>query len=97
MISCLSRIVREDSSLADGHSTNHCYQSVPRTSIILRAQNRAVPLWEGDLSLSKVYEESLGYAEGNSLTTQSFYTALYSVEHCFCRILFTLDINIDGI
>ena len=49
-------------------STNHCYQSVPRISIILRTKNGPVPLWEGDLSLLKVYEEPLGYAEGIPLT-----------------------------
>ena len=37
-------------------STNHCYQSVPRIMIILRAQNCPVTLWEGDLSHSKIYE-----------------------------------------
>ena len=37
-------------------STNYCYRSAPRISIILRAQNRPVALWEGDLSHSKVYE-----------------------------------------
>ena len=48
-------------------STNHCYQLVVRISIILRAQNHPVALWEGDLSLSKVYKGTLGYAEGSSL------------------------------
>ena len=48
-------------------STNHCYQLVVRILIILRARNRPVALWEGDLSLSKVYKGTLGYAEGSSL------------------------------
>ena len=42
------------------HSTNHCYRSVPRILIILRTQNCPVALWEGDLSLLKVYEGPLG-------------------------------------
>ena len=59
------------------HNTNHCYQSVPRISIILRAQNRPVALGEGDLSQSELYEGPLSYAEGSPLTfTQSYYTAL---------------------
>ena len=33
-------------------STNHCYQTVVRISIILHALNYLVALWEGDLSLS---------------------------------------------
>ena len=59
-------------------STNHCYRSVPRILIILRARNRPVALWEGDLSHSKVYEGPLSYAEGSPLTlcNQSFYKAL---------------------
>ena len=49
-------------------STNHCYQSIARISIILHAQNCLVALWEGDMSLSKVYEGLLGYVEGSPLT-----------------------------
>ena len=33
-------------------STNHCYQTVVRISIILQALNCPVALWEGDLSFS---------------------------------------------
>ena len=44
-------------------STNHCYCSVPRISIILCALNHPVALWEGDLSHSKVYDGPLSYAE----------------------------------
>ena len=50
------------------HSINHCYQLIARILIILQAQNYPVALWEGDLSLSKVYEGPLGYAEGSPLT-----------------------------
>ena len=49
-------------------STNHCYQTVARISIILRARNHPVALWEGDLSHSKVYERPLSYVEGSPLT-----------------------------
>ena len=49
-------------------STNHCYQSVVRISIILCAQNHLVALWEDDLSLSKVYKGTPIHAEGSSLT-----------------------------
>ena len=56
------------------HSTNHCYHSVPRISIILRAQNHPVVLWEGDLPHSKVYEVPLSYAEGSPLTLRNHFT-----------------------
>ena len=45
------------------HITNHCYQSVARLSIIVYTKNHLMALWEGDLSLSKVYEGPLCYAE----------------------------------
>ena len=49
-------------------STSHCCQSVARISIMLRSWNYLVTMWEGDLSLSKVYEGPLGYAERSPLT-----------------------------
>ena len=49
--------------------TNHCYQLVARISIITHTQNYLVALWEGDLSLAKVYEGPLGYTEGISPLT----------------------------
>ena len=49
-------------------STNHWYRLVPSISIILRAQNHPMALWQGDLSQSKVYEGPLSYVEGNPLT-----------------------------
>ena len=49
-------------------STNYCYRSVPRISIIICARNRPLALWEGDLSHSKVCEGPLSYAEGSPLT-----------------------------
>ena len=58
-------------------STNHCHQSVVRISFIIRARNRPVVLWEGDLSLSKVYKGSLGYAEGSPLTLCNHFVQLY--------------------
>ena len=59
------------------HITNHYYQSISRILIILRTQNHLVAFWEGDFSLSKVYEGSLGCAEGSPFDfMQSFYTAL---------------------
>ena len=61
-------------------STNHCYQSVARILIILHAQNRPVALWEGDLSLSKVYEEPLGYAEGSLLTLRNHFIQHYTLS-----------------
>ena len=60
-------------------SNNHCYQSVPRISIILRAQNRPVALWEGDLSHCKVYEGRLSYAEGSPLTLRNHFIQPYRV------------------
>ena len=48
--------------------TSHCYQLVARISIILHGQNCPMALWEGDLSLSKVYKGPLGYTEGSPLT-----------------------------
>ena len=50
-----------------------------RISIILRAQNRAVALHESDLSLSKVYEGPLGYAEGSPLTLHNHFIQPYRV------------------
>ena len=61
------------------HNTDHCYQSVSRISNILRARNRPVALWEGDLSLSKVYEGPLGYAEGSLLTLRNHFIQPYRV------------------
>ena len=58
-------------------STNHCYQSVPRISIILRAQNRPVALWEGDLSHSKVYKGPLNYVERSPLTLHNHFMQPY--------------------
>ena len=60
------------------HSTNYCYRLIARISIILRAQNYPVALWEGDLSLSKVYEgPHPGLCGGKPFDfKQSFYTAL---------------------
>ena len=58
-------------------STNHCYRSVPRISIILRTQNRPVALWEGDLSHSKVYEGPLSYIEGSPLTLHNHFIQPY--------------------
>ena len=55
----------------------HCYQLVVRISIILRARNRPVALWEGNLSLSKVYKGTLGYAEGSSLNLCSHFIQPY--------------------
>ena len=55
------------------HSTNHCYRLVPRILIILCTQNCPVALWEGDLSLSKVYEGPLGYVEGRPLTLRNHF------------------------
>ena len=49
-------------------STNHCYQSLSRILIILCAQDHLVDFWEGDLSLSKLYEGPLFYAEESPLT-----------------------------
>ena len=57
--------------------TNHCYQSVPRISIILRAWNCPVLLWESDLSLSKVYKKPQGYAEGSPLTLRNHFIQPY--------------------
>ena len=50
---------------------------VTRILIILRARNYPVPLWEGDLSLLKAYEGSLGYAEGSPLTLLNHFIQLY--------------------
>ena len=36
-----------------------------------------VALWEGDLSLSKVYEGPMGYAEGSPLTLCSHFIQRY--------------------
>ena len=58
-------------------STNHCYQLVARILTILCAQNRPVALWEGDFSLSKVYEGPLGYAERSPLTLCNHFIQLY--------------------
>ena len=58
-------------------STNHCYQLVARILIILHARNRPVAFWEGDLSLLKVYEGPLGYAEGSPLTLHSHFIQFY--------------------
>ena len=58
-------------------STNHCYRSVPRILIILRAQNHPVALWESDLSYSKVYEGPLSYTEGSPLTLRNHFIQLY--------------------
>ena len=58
-------------------NTNHCYQSTVRISIILHARNRLVALWEGDLSLSKVYEGPLYYAEGSTLTLGNHFIQPY--------------------
>ena len=60
-------------------STNHCYQSVPRISIILQAQNCLVALWEGDLSLPKVHDEPLSYVEGSPLTLRNHFIQPYRV------------------
>ena len=60
-------------------STNHCYQSIARISIILCTQNCLVTLWEGDLSLSKVCEGPLGYAEGSPLTLRNHFVQPYRV------------------
>ena len=62
-------------------STNHCYQLVPRISIILRTKDGPVPLWEGDLSLLKVYEGPLGYAEGIPLTLCNRFIQPYRALH----------------
>ena len=59
------------------YSTNYCYHSVPRISIILRARNRPVALWEGDLSHSKVYEGPLSYTEGSPLTLHNHFIQPY--------------------
>ena len=36
-----------------------------------------MPLWEGDLSLLKVYEEPLGYVEGSPLTLRNHFMQPY--------------------
>ena len=38
-------------------------------------------LWEGDLSLLKVYEGPLGYTEGSPLTLRNHFIQLYRVLH----------------
>ena len=43
----------------------------------IRCRNRPVALWEGDLSLSKVYEGPLGCAEGSPLTLHNHFIQLY--------------------
>ena len=58
-------------------STNHCFQSVVRISITLCTQNSPVALWVGDLSLSKVYDGSLGYAEGSPFTLYNHFIQPY--------------------
>ena len=40
-------------------------------------RNHPVALWEDDLSTSKVYEGSLGYAEGSHLTLRNHFIQLY--------------------
>ena len=42
-----------------------------------------VALWEGDLSCLKVYEGTMGYAEGNPMTLHNHFIQL-------CRALDTL-------
>ena len=59
------------------NSTNYCCWLVHRISIILHTQNRPVALWEGDLSLSKVYEGPLGYVEGSPLTLSNHFIQPY--------------------
>ena len=59
------------------------YQSVARISITLRAQNRLVALWEGDLSLSKVYKGPLYYAEGSPLTLRNHFIQPYRALDTF--------------
>ena len=61
--------------------TNHYYQSIARILIILCTQNHPVAFWEGDISLSKVYEGSLGCAEGSPLTLRNHFIQLYRIEH----------------
>ena len=57
--------------------TDHYYQSVARISIILHVRNCLLAMWEGDLSLLKVYEVPLGYAEGGPLTLHNHYIQHY--------------------
>ena len=64
-------------------STNHCYCSVPRISIILCARNHPVALWDGDLSHSKIYEGPLSYAEGSPLTLHNHFTAQRALDTLF--------------
>ena len=63
------------------HITNHYYQLVARILIILCAQNHPVAFWEGDFSLSKVYEGSLGCVEVSPLTLRNHFIQLYRIEH----------------
>ena len=45
----------------------------------ITSRNRMVSLWEGDLSLSKVYDGPLGYAEGSPLTLRYHFIQPYRV------------------
>ena len=50
---------------------------LPKISIILRAWNHLMALWEGDSPLWKVYEGPLGYAEGSPLTLYNHFIQPY--------------------
>ena len=67
------------------------YLSAARISIILHARNCPVAFWEGDFSLSKVYEGPLGYVEGSPLTLRNHFIQPYRALDTLLRILLTLD------
>ena len=45
----------------------------------ITSRNCLVSLWEGDLSLSKVYDGPLGYSDGKSLTLRNHFIQPYRV------------------
>ena len=64
------------------------YQSIN----YIRCRNCPVALWDGDLSLLKVYEGPLGYAEGCPLTLRNHFIQLYRALDTLLQILLTFGI-----